>query len=172
MHDKYTATVKSLDETYDAKTPRDKYEHISEFQDFKRRVWDINHQNQPPPASWFGTDTVEDDDIVVDQEIQSLNCPITLTLLENPVRNATCPHVYSRAAIVELIRHGRGQIKCPVAGCGANVTEKQLKEDKVMARKIREEKAREEERVATARQDALEVSEGMSDVIYEDIKAE
>lgn len=73
---------------------------------------------------------------------------------------------------MELIRHGRGQIKCPVAGCGANVTEKQLKEDKVMARKIREEKAREEERVVTARPDALEVSEGMSDIIYEDIKAE
>ena len=102
------------------------------------------------------------------QEIQSLKCPITLTLLEKPVRNTTCPHVYSLEAIKQLINHGRGSCECPVPGCGARVTLNSIREDKVMARKVREEKAREEERANEQSREVHELTEGMSEIVYED----
>ena len=124
--------------------------------------------------SWFATGTeLEDDDIVVGQVIQSLKCPITLSLLEEPVRNSKCPHVYSKAAIMEMLRRGQGRIPCPVAGCGADVTKIQLSEDKVMARKVREEKARREEASELTRPEVQDITEGTSEIIYEeDIKVE
>jgi E3 SUMO-protein ligase NSE2 len=121
----------------------------------------------PPPATWFGTETI-DDDIVVDQEIQSLKCPITLTLLEKPVRSTNCVHVYSLDAIKELVRQGRGKCECPVAGCAAEVTMDGIREDKVMARKIREEMAREEERENERPRNVQELTEGISEIVYED----
>ena len=124
----------------------------------------------PQPATWFPAESSrngnDDDDIVVDQEIQSLKCPITLTLLENPVRNTKCPHVYSLDAITELLRLGRGICRCPVAGCQASVTKNDLREDKAMARKVREEKAREEERAAEMSREFQEVTE--TDIMMED----
>ena len=146
---------------------------MAEFLDFKRRVWYINHQTQPPPASWFQDSSGnEDDDIVLDHETQSLKCPITLVILDKPVRNATCPHVYSLDAIRELVRHGNGMCKCPVAGCGAMVTMSQVREDKVMARKIRIERAREEENAVGGGRAVEEVVDGPSDNMYDDIKVE
>ena len=72
------------------------------------------------------------------------------------------------------MRQGHGKCDCPVAGCAAEVTMKGVREDKAMARKVREEKAREDERVAEGRSDAQEITEGMSEIIYEedDVKLE
>ena len=36
---------------------------------------------------------------------QSLKCPLTGTYLEDPVSNSGCGHTYSRAAVMEHIRH-------------------------------------------------------------------
>ena len=167
LNEIYMNDVQKRDTQYTAKSAKEKYGSASEWLDFKRRVWDIKHENQPPPEDWFGNRTT-DDDIVLDQEIQSLKCPITLTLLEKPVRNTTCPHVYSLEAIRELVRQGRGSCACPVAGCQARVSMNSVKEDKVMERKIREERAREEERAVDRSRDFQELSEEMSEVIYED----
>lgn len=105
-------------------------------------------------------------------QIQSLKCPITLTLLENPVRNDKCPHVYSFDAIKELVRQGRGHCKCPVSGCSAVVTMKGVREDKVTARKVREERKRIEEREQEGRAKVQEVGEDSSMMIDEDVKFE
>jgi len=175
--------VRKRDAEYNSKPPAEKYANISEYQDFKRRVWDVKHPNQPEPSSWFtldatapGADTAdaddEDEDIVMGAQIQSLKCPITLTLLENPVRNDKCPHVYSLDAIKELVKQGRGHCTCPVAGCSAVVTMKGVREDKVMARKVREERIRIEEREQEGRGEVQEVGEGSSMMIDEDVKFE
>jgi len=76
--------------------------------------------------------------------------------------------VYSLDAIKELVRHGGGSCMCPVSGCEAQVTMEGVREDKVMARKIREEKARQEERLTMDGREIQELTEGMSEVIYED----
>jgi E3 SUMO-protein ligase NSE2 len=156
----------------------EKYAHIAEYQDFKRRVWDVQHPDMDigAPETWFGDDAQEemDDDIVLGQHIQSLNCPITLMRLEKPVKNTKCPHVYSLDAIQQLVRHGHGSCKCPVSGCQADVTMEGVKEDKVMARKLREDKAREEERAADGDREVQDITEEMSEVVYdgEEMKAE
>jgi len=122
------------------------------------------------PENWF-TSTGSDDDIVIDQEIQSLKCPITLQLLEKPVKNVNCPHVYSLDAIKELVRQAGGRCHCPVSGCQKEVTMKGVREDKVMARKVREEIVRQEERADEERMDFQEITEGEI-TMMEDMKSE
>jgi SUMO ligase MMS21 Smc5/6 complex component len=86
------------------------------------------------------------------------------------VRNTACPHVYSLEAIRELVRHGRGMIACPVAGCGEQVSMGSVKEDKGMARRVRVERERilEEGRVE---REGEEVGEE-SMVVDENVKVE
>jgi SUMO ligase MMS21 Smc5/6 complex component len=158
------------------KTPAEKYGNIAEYLDFKRRVWDVKHENQPAPTTWFPTDAdaneEEDDDLIIGQEIQSLKCPITLQLLEKPVRNENCVHVYSYDAIKELVRQGQGgRCNCPVTGCNAIVTMKTVREDKAMARRVDLEKNRLEEMMDEGPEDVHEVTEGTS-MIVEDLKVE
>jgi SUMO ligase MMS21 Smc5/6 complex component len=172
LHETFLAETRTQDNEYQEKSLEDKYGNITEFKDFKRRLWDVQHPNEPAPETWF-TDPLaavvpEDDDIVLDQEIQSLKCPLTLQLLEKPMRNTKCPHVYSLDAIRELVRHGGGQCLCPVSGCEAVITMAGIREDKVMARKVREEKAREEERFGSEGREVQDLNEGMSEVIYDD----
>jgi E3 SUMO-protein ligase NSE2 len=174
LHETFLDETTTQDNEYKLKSPEDKYSHVAEYLDFKRRVWDIKHANQPAPTSWFSnpTDTpvVEDDDIVLDQEIQSLKCPLTLQLLEKPMRNTNCPHIYSLEAISELLRQGGGACSCPVSGCEARVSMEGLREDKVMARKVREERAKEEERGNRDVQDLGDMSEIIDD--EDDVKVE
>lgn len=59
------------------------------------------------------------------------------------MRNTNCPHVYSLEAIRQLISMDRGgKIKCPVSGCESEVSMRSVKEDKSMARRVREERER------------------------------
>ena len=155
------------------KSPEEKYANKTEYQDFKRRLWDIKHPDEDAPATWFSADTrgtiaPDDDDIIVGHQVQSLKCPLTLQLLEKPMRNTTCPHVYSLDAIKELVRNGRGICPCPVSGCNSEVTMAGIREDKVMARKVRQEKERAEERMEAEGRDVQDITEGMSEIIYED----
>lgn len=132
-------------------------------------VWEAKH-DEPAPESWFstGVEEEEDDDLVMGPAAQSLKCPITLVLLEKPVRNTSCRHVYSLDAIKELVKQGRGRCECPVPGCGAYVNMAGLKEDKVMARKVQEEKAREEEREMLGGREAEMVGDDTEIVYGED----
>jgi SUMO ligase MMS21 Smc5/6 complex component len=165
VHETFVSTTRALGVAYNDKTPMEKYANVSQYMDFKRGVWDVNHEHQNPPESWFvdangaEEEEEEDDDLVMGKAIQSLKCPITLMFLEKPVRNTLCPHVYSLDAIKELVRQGRGSCECPVPGCDAHVTMAGVKEDKGMARKVRQERAREEEREALGGRDAEAVGD-------------
>lgn len=112
--------------------------------------------------------------MVIGSEIQSLKCPITLQLLEKPVRNAGCPHVYSLEAIRQLIRHGGVEgIKCPVSGCEAEVSMASVREDKSMARRVREERERIELEREVGGRDVQEVGdESMDFGEEEEVKVE
>jgi len=57
-------------------------------------------------------DTQEDEDLVMGQVKKSLYCPITKTLLEDPVTNQQCKHSYSRAAILQHIRKRSVATQC------------------------------------------------------------
>ena len=92
----------------------------------------------------------DDDDLEVLPPTQesaqnALVCPITLTLLEKPVRNKLCKHLYSRDAILTQINfHSRRKgtrCKCPVSGCAnENVTKDQLEDDRETEILVRRQK--------------------------------
>jgi SUMO ligase MMS21 Smc5/6 complex component len=74
---------------------------------------------------------------------QSLKCPITAMLYEEPLRNKVCGHVYSKEGIVQMLR--ARQTRCPVAGCrNGVVTMEQLEEDMETAMKVKRQRRREE----------------------------
>ena len=150
--------VKSRCEVRANMSKADKYGNHEEFRELKRRIWDIHNEGRtlPPASRWFAiNDDIEDgdamqngnedvgDDIVMEHEKQSLKCPITLTTFEEPVRNTHCPHIFSKAAILDMIRQGRlDVIECPVPGCNADIHSSNLIADKVMQRRVQRFKAR------------------------------
>jgi SUMO ligase MMS21 Smc5/6 complex component len=74
---------------------------------------------------------------------QSLKCPITAMLYEEPLRNKVCGHVYSKAGIMQMLRSH--QPKCPVVGCrNGAVTMSQLEEDVETEMKVKRQRRREE----------------------------
>lgn len=92
----------------------------------------------------------DDDEIQVQSNMASqrnlLICPITTTLMENPVKNKVCGHVYSRAGIENHIlqsRRSRNPCRCPMAGCGnSNVTLDQLEADLRTEQMVKREQRR------------------------------
>ena len=92
-----------------------------------------------------------DDDIEVmgngrgaESQAASLMCPVICTLLENPMKNKVCGHIYSLAGLKHLLRNSR-RCACPVAGCqNNNVTMEQVEEDVETQFKIRREKRRQD----------------------------
>jgi glycine cleavage system H lipoate-binding protein len=90
----------------------------------------------------------EDDDIAVMNSTQtgtSLNCPITGTLMEDPVKNKVCGHSYSRVGITQHIRQaGRRGCQCPIAGCNNNnLSQQQIEKDSMTEMLVRRAKRRE-----------------------------
>lgn len=92
----------------------------------------------------------DDDEIEVQYNMASqrnlLTCPITTTLMENPVKNKVCGHVYSRDGIENYIqqrRRSRLSCPCPVPGCGnGNLTPDQLETDLRTEQMVKRERRR------------------------------
>lgn len=70
------------------------------------------------------------------QTRDSLTCPISQSLLKNPVKNPHCNHIYSRDAIEGLCREGQ-VIACPMAGCQKTVSRGGLVPDEAVMGKIK-----------------------------------
>lgn len=66
---------------------------------------------------------------------QSLVCPLTQTLFQDPVCNVVCGHSYSREAIITLAR-GASQIPCPLNGCLHQVAIRTLVPNEALKRRI------------------------------------
>lgn len=74
----------------------------------------------------------------------TLKCPLTGTLLENPVKNSVCGHAYSKEAILDhLRRRGTKEKVCPMVGChNRAVTLQQLVPDLELTQLVRRQKRR------------------------------
>lgn len=87
----------------------------------------------------------EDDELAVVNEKPSddnVKCPLSLTIMKDPVRSRICKHAFSRAAIVEHLRQNK---ICPVPGCSnRSMTAAELEDDDMMVRLVRRFKKREE----------------------------
>jgi SUMO ligase MMS21 Smc5/6 complex component len=65
---------------------------------------------------------------------QSLVCPVSQRQLVQPVYNPACRHVYSQAAITQLLRAGSAD--CPVAGCRQRIAVSGLLPDLEMEQRL------------------------------------
>lgn len=154
--------------------PLQKYGDARAYDEFKRRVFDIQNPDEEYPGSksFFRTAARDqeargdDDDDDGDLEMtyrskRNLKCPITMMTFREPVRSKVCVHVFSRDAVMEMLRRNDGEIECPVAGCDKFLTQQDLQRDRVTERRVRDEEEEEgnegEELSSAAGDDVLDI---------------
>ncbi len=73
-----------------------------------------------------------------------IKCPLTMALMEDPVRSKVCKHSFGRDAIYEYLRKGKSPKKCPVPGCiNGNMTLNELEDDPETRLRVKRYKKRE-----------------------------
>ncbi|CAK7265530.1 hypothetical protein SEPCBS119000_001558 [Sporothrix epigloea] len=132
---------------------------------------DGNAGKEENGADGDGAEDAEDDDLVVQREVISFKCPLSLVTMVDPYRSKLCKHTFERSAIMEYLRGGppatRNQPKkCPQTGCEVEYRAADLMPDTITRRRI--QRAAESER---RRQDAAATSdiEGGSDGDAQDV---
>lgn len=129
--------------TYRDRDERSRYMKNQTFASFKTVIWSAEHGDiEAPPMSTFfqhsGEENATDDELEMTLHgTRSLNCPLTLSRLVEPVKSERCPHTFSRVAILQLL-NGR-QKACPVAGCPQQLYPQDLVRDRVMERLLQQD---------------------------------
>ncbi|KZT23387.1 hypothetical protein NEOLEDRAFT_1096035 [Neolentinus lepideus HHB14362 ss-1] len=137
-------------DAYKKKTSRYKYGKHKEYADFKQRIFEVQKPGQAmPPINDFipredGDDSDDDDEIEVGGMTQDYKCPLTLTILVNPLTAKACHHSFSAVAIREYLK--AGPKTCPAAGCNQHISIKDLEEDKDLERRAKAAARREARR--------------------------
>ncbi|RUS21921.1 zinc-finger of the MIZ type in Nse subunit-domain-containing protein [Endogone sp. FLAS-F59071] len=101
---------------------------------------DVHHPNEVMPSLIPRPTDDSEDDIVIGSQRVSLKCPITQTLLVNPVTSKICKHSFSGAAVTDMINRQGGKIRCPESGCEKILTLNDLAPNKGLARKVKRAK--------------------------------
>ncbi|CAG8777846.1 2923_t:CDS:2 [Gigaspora margarita] len=70
----------------------------------------VNHPDKTIPP----LDKEADDEIVMGKQKESLYCPITTLLLEEPVTSNVCKYTFSKNAIMQLIRCNMNSVPYPM----------------------------------------------------------
>ncbi|KAG6877751.1 hypothetical protein C0993_004254 [Termitomyces sp. T159_Od127] len=140
--DLYISGAKERMNKYDKMTSRQKYAKSQEYATFRNNIYEVQHPDTAiPPITEFipkenGDESDDDDDLEMGGVSQNYNCPITLTLLVDPVTSNMCKHSFSKAAILQSFR-GNEAIKCPASGCTKTFTRANLKPDKGLAKRVK-----------------------------------
>ncbi|GLB38458.1 putative zinc-finger of the MIZ type in Nse subunit [Lyophyllum shimeji] len=159
--ERYDGGVEKRKEEYAKKTTRQKYAKSEEYVAFKNAIWEAQHPDKPmPPITDLiekedGDDSDDDDDLEMGGVSQHYNCPITLTLLVNPVTSQVCKHSFSRDAIMQSFRGRDPSIKCPAAGCTKRFTRSDLQPNKELEKRVKAYERR--QRRAAEENDAEEI---------------
>ncbi|KAG6830696.1 hypothetical protein H0H92_015172 [Tricholoma furcatifolium] len=159
--DHYSTGIQERKEAYSKTTSRQKYAKSEEYATFKNNIFEALHPDTPiPPITEFipkepGDDSDDDDELEMGGVSQNYNCPITLTLLEDPVTSDVCKHSFSKAAIMQSFRGGEPSIRCPAAGCTKRFSRANLKPNKDLAKKVKAHERR--ARRAAENDDAEEI---------------
>nr|CAG8452961.1 8323_t:CDS:2 [Entrophospora candida] len=130
--DSHEEEVKRLNIIFDNKSEKEKYFQNEHYNEFRQKVWDVNHQDEPMPP----LDADADDDVVVGRQKESLKCPITTLLYEEPVTSNVCKHTFSKSAILQLISRNKDVVCCPIPGCDKQIMTHNLQPNKRMERKV------------------------------------
>eukprot|EP01098_Paradermamoeba_levis_P002536 TRINITY_DN12929_c0_g1_i1.p1 TRINITY_DN12929_c0_g1~~TRINITY_DN12929_c0_g1_i1.p1 ORF type:complete len:219 (-),score=63.64 TRINITY_DN12929_c0_g1_i1:210-866(-) len=106
------------------------------LKEFRQKIWRVHHKDTPLPEE-------ENEELVImaTNDEADILCPLTRKELEEPMKNQTCGHVYSKEAIYSYIKSKKagpfGQVQCPVAGCRQAVTLGTLEYDKDAERRVK-----------------------------------
>ncbi len=133
----FGAARKEQADEYAKLTTHQRYGLNNDYIQFKRTWHDAQHQNDeiplPDATRWFdqsGEPIIqlfdeataeqaedEDDDLVVEREVRSFKCPLSLQWIQEPYSNRKCPHTFDKANILGYLKGSHGTANCPVAGC-------------------------------------------------------
>lgn len=69
-------------------------------------------------AALMGTEEESQGDLAMTEADINTRCPYTGCVMQDPVRNKLCGHVYDRVGILTYIKQKKSKAKCPVGGCG------------------------------------------------------
>ncbi|KAG8532820.1 uncharacterized protein KY384_002698 [Bacidia gigantensis] len=159
---------------YEDKSMSDRYASHNDYIGFKQVVHDSQYPGDTAPplphaSTWFGSQgpgtqmssgpagiqaNDPNEDFMVESERVTMKCPITLTIMKDPVKSKKCVHNFERDAILEMIQmigrepRERGAprkvARCPV--CEVPLTADDLEPNQVLLRKIKRIQAAEQRR--------------------------
>ncbi|EAU86249.2 hypothetical protein CC1G_03460 [Coprinopsis cinerea okayama7 len=160
--DRYMSGVEAKKEEYQKKTTRQKYAKSDAYIEFRSSIWNAQKPGQPmPPLTTFiekeDGDDSDDDDLEIGGQTQDFKCPITLTILIDPLTSRLCGHSYDAAAIRSML--GRGSKACPAAGCKKMIAISDCLPNEDLAKKAKNHKRRLERQEEEAHSDVDEVIE-------------
>ncbi|KAG2155841.1 uncharacterized protein EDB93DRAFT_1128476 [Suillus bovinus] len=125
----YEKEVKKRVDEFNDRTTRKKYGSNDQYVQFKQGIFEVQNpgENIPPINDFIpreeGDESDDDDDLEIGGITQDFKCPITLTILVNPLKSSTCGHAFSGDAIRDYLKRGPSSGKsCPAAGCSQKLT--------------------------------------------------
>ncbi|EIW80950.1 hypothetical protein CONPUDRAFT_56154, partial [Coniophora puteana RWD-64-598 SS2] len=139
--ERYDNGLKQRIEDFNSKTSRQKYASSNDYVKFKQGVFETQNPDMAiPPINAFipkedGDESDDDDDLEIGGVTQDYKCPISLTLLVNPMASRVCNHSFSAVAIREYL--GRATKPCPATGCNAQISMNDVHPDRDLEKKVR-----------------------------------
>ncbi|KAG1742395.1 uncharacterized protein EDB91DRAFT_310539 [Suillus paluster] len=142
--DLYDKEVKKRINEFNDRTTRKKYGSNDQYVQFKQGIFEVQNPgvNIPPINDFIpreeGDESDDDDDLEIGGVTQDFKCPITLTMLENPMKSSTCGHAFSGNAIRDyLARCPPAGKSCPAAGCSERLTMAMLVADSSLEKRVK-----------------------------------
>ncbi|KAH9936319.1 uncharacterized protein B0H18DRAFT_973327 [Fomitopsis serialis] len=113
--DRYQEGVQTKLNEYQKKTSRQKYARTDEYASYKQAIFEVQNPGTAMPPM---TDLIprDEDDVQVGGVTQDYKCPLTLTILVDPLTSRVCSHSYSATSIREYLGVRGGRKKCPALG--------------------------------------------------------
>lgn len=124
---------------YASMTAHQRYALNNDYAAFKKLWHDSIFGDEgvplPDPSRWFDRDgnpvagqgggaganqqqeDDSDEDLVIEGEVHSFTCPLSLEPLSEPFTSRKCNHTFQKAAIVEWLGRSHVQKICPQTGC-------------------------------------------------------
>ncbi|KAH9841572.1 uncharacterized protein C8Q71DRAFT_737687 [Rhodofomes roseus] len=148
--DRYDDEIRTKVAEYKKGTSRQKYGKSDQYASYKQAVFEVENPGvgMPPMADLIPREDGDesdddDDDVQVGGVTQDYKCPLTLTILVEPLTSKTCGHSYSAASIREYIGVRGGRQQCPAAGCHKSISLGDLEPNKELAKKAKDAARRE-----------------------------
>ncbi|KAI0927246.1 hypothetical protein AcV5_007833 [Taiwanofungus camphoratus] len=160
---RYQEEVKRRLSDYCAKTTRQKYAKSEDYATFRQAIFEVQNPEtaMPPVADLLpredGDDSDDDDDVQIGGVTQDYRCPLTLTILVDPLTSELCGHTFSGEAITDFLGPSRTERKkCPASGCNKMICLSDLKPNKELAKKAKDAARRERMREEDSDEEVVE----------------